>query len=140
MIPSVFVFLAELPLTDNGKVDRKALLKLPTPGLNAAEPLDSGKQPATEIERTVAAAWKDALGLPVVGLHDNFFDLGAHSLTVAEVHARLQDVLRYEFDLIDLYQYTTVSALAAHLAGVQTHSHASNRAQRRRMAVQNRVL
>ena len=140
MIPTAFVFLAELPLTDNGKVDRKALLKLPTPSLNAAEPLDSGKRPVTEIEKMVAAAWRDALGVPAVGLHDNFFDLGAHSLTVAEVHARLQDVLRHEFDLVDLYQFSTVSTLAAHLAGVQTLNHSSNRAQRRRMAMQNRVL
>ncbi len=51
-----------------------------------------------------------------VGLNDNFFDLGAHSLTVAEVHAKLQEVLAREIALVDLFQFTTVSTLAGHLA------------------------
>lgn len=136
MVPSNFVFLPELPLTDNGKVDRKALLKLPPPVANIAEQDANESQPATEVEQIVANAWKDALGVTAVGLHENFFDLGAHSLTVAEVHARLQDVLGREFDLIDLFQYTTVSTLAAHLGGALTNSQTGDRASRRRMAMQ----
>ena len=96
MVPSAFVFLPELPLTDNGKIDRKALLKLPPPSIAfsaAASPLESESthQTSNEIERIVAAAWQDALGIASVGLNDNFFDLGAHSLTVAEVQAKLQE-------------------------------------------------
>jgi acyl carrier protein len=89
------------------------------------------------MEQLVANAWKDALGLPAVGLNDNFFDLGAHSLTVAEVHARLQEVLGHEFDLVDLFQFSTVSTLATHLAGASRQSQTSDRAQRRRMAMQH---
>jgi amino acid adenylation domain-containing protein len=147
MVPSSFVFLPELPLTANGKIDRKALLNLPPPSLSAgvadiqpgSQPQsETSREPSSEIERIVAAAWQEALGIPTVGLNDNFFDLGAHSLTVAEVQAKLQEVLRREISLVDLFQFSTVSALARHLAGTEAQSHASDRAQRRRMARQTR--
>ena len=139
MVPSAFVFLPELPLTDNGKIDRKALLKLPPPNITfsaAASPPEnkSGHQTSNEIERIVAAAWQDALGIPSVGMNDNFFDLGAHSLTVAEVQAKLQEALGREISLLDLFEFSTVSALARHLAGTQSHGQVSDRAQRRRLA------
>ncbi len=135
MVPSSFMFLRELPLTDNGKIDRKALLKIPLPSVSPAmENVNAG--PTTEIERTIARLWQEALGIPSVGLHENFFDLGAHSLTVAEVHGRLQEALGREFDLVDLFQFSTVSTLAAHLGGAQSDGRASDRAQRRRMAMQ----
>jgi acyl carrier protein len=95
------------------------------------------------MERMVASVWKQALNIPFVGLSDNFFDLGAHSLTVAEAHAKLQEALGREIALLDLFQFTTVSALAAHLdaqlGGAQTATAArllSDRAARRRMARQ----
>jgi non-ribosomal peptide synthetase component F len=140
MVPSAFVFLAELPLTGNGKIDRKALLKLPPPNLASATASHTAG-PASEMERTVARAWQQALGIPSVRLTDNFFDLGAHSLTVAEAHAKLQEALGREIALLDLFQFTTVSALAAHLdtqsKGAQTAaSQLSERAARRRMARQ----
>ena len=97
---------------------------------------DASGGPATEIERTIARLWQEALSIPTVGLHENFFDLGAHSLTVAEVHGRLQEALGREFDLVDLFQFSTVSTLAAHLGGAQADGRASDRAQRRRMAMQ----
>jgi amino acid adenylation domain-containing protein len=140
MVPSAFVFLEALPLTGNGKIDRKALLKLPPPNLASAAAARSA-EPASEMERVVARAWQQALGIPVVGLTDNFFDLGAHSLTVAEAHAKLQEALGREIALLDLFQYTTVSALAAHLdkqsGSAQTAAgQLSERAARRRMARQ----
>lgn len=136
MVPSAFVFLPAFPLTDNGKIDRKALLALPPPSFatGAVTPL-CHSEPASDIERIVAHAWQDALGVATVGLNDNFFDLGAHSLTVAEVHARLQDVLGREIALIDLFHFSTVKELAAHLAGTQPQSQVSDRAQRRRLAL-----
>ena len=144
MVPSAFVFLDELPLTSNGKIDRKALLRLPPPHqapAATARPAD----PATEMERTVARAWQQALGVPSVGLSDNFFDLGAHSLTVAEAHAKLQELLDREIPLVDLFQFTTVSALAAHLqaqsSGMPTAaSQLSERAARRRMAHERKAV
>jgi amino acid adenylation domain-containing protein len=137
MVPSAFVFLPAFPLTDNGKIDRKALLALPPPSFtNGAVAPNPESEPASDIERIVAHAWQDALGVATVGLNDNFFDLGAHSLTIAEVHAKLQDVLGREIALIDLFHFSTVKELAAHLAGTQQQNQVSDRAQRRRSALQ----
>jgi amino acid adenylation domain-containing protein len=133
MVPSAFVFLPVLPLTDNGKIDRKALLKLPPPSIAVSA---AAVQPYNEIERAVAVAWQDALGIRSVGINDNFFDLGAHSLTVAEVQAKLQEMLGRKIPIVDLFQFSTVSTLAAHLAGTQSHDQLSDRAQRRRLAQQ----
>ena len=119
MVPSGFVFLDELPLTDNGKIDRKALLNLPPPELPAVSARGNGGQPASEMERTLRAPGRRRWALPSVGLHDNFFDLGAHSLTVAEVHGKLQEAWAARFELVDLFQFPTVSTLAAHLGGAQ---------------------
>ncbi len=143
MVPSAFVFLDELPLTGNGKIDRKALLKLPPPNLASAATADNA-EPSSEMERIVARAWQQALGIPSVGLTENFFDLGAHSLTVAEAHAKLQEALGREIALLDLFQFTTISTLAAHLdaqsanqsVGARAASQLSERAARRRMAHQ----
>jgi amino acid adenylation domain-containing protein len=136
MIPWSFVYLDAMPLTSNGKTDRKALLNLPPPPLAqaAAQPEEP---PGNETERIVARVWQQALGLPSVGRTENFFDLGAHSLTVAEAHAKLQEAMGREIPLVDLFQYSNVSALARHLAGAQPAAAAgalSERAARRRMA------
>ncbi len=141
MIPSVFVFLSALPLTANGKIDRKALLGYPPPVIHQTElATNSQDEPQGEIERIVLETWKAALGLPSVGLNENFFDLGAHSLTVAEVHAKLQDVLCRDIPVVDLFEFSTVGSLSRHLAGTGPGVAAtgvSDRAQRRRLARQN---
>jgi acyl carrier protein len=139
MIPAAFVFLPELPLTDNAKIDRKALLELEPPSVATTSSAQAGESPANDVERIVANIWQEALGIATIGLHDNFFDAGAHSLTVAEVHARLQQVLERPINLVDLYQFSTVRSLAGYLAGAQKISAAaqpSDRALRRRMARQ----
>ncbi len=142
MVPSAFVFLDALPLTGNGKIDRNALLKLPPPNFASAA-AHNGQEPASEMERIVASVWQQALGIPSVGLTNNFFDLGAHSLTVAEAHAKLQEALGREIALLDLFQFTTVRALAAHLDAqlsgappASAASRLSDRAALRRMARQ----
>ncbi len=140
MVPSSFVFLASLPLTANGKIDRQALLNLSPPAFaHASAPRGSQGEAGSEIERVITEAWKEALGVSQVGLNDNFFDLGAHSLTVAEVQAKLQNNLGREIPLVDLFQFSTVRSLASHLAGTQSSAAAvliSDRAQRRRSARQ----
>lgn len=137
MIPSAFVFLPSMPLTENGKLDRKALLNLPPPIPTAASSI-SQVQPnlKNEIEIVVAQAWQEALGISSVGLNDNFFDLGAHSLTIAEVQAKLQNALECEISLVDLFHFSTVSLLSRHLAGITESGYTSDRAQRRKRARQ----
>jgi acyl-coenzyme A synthetase/AMP-(fatty) acid ligase/acyl carrier protein len=139
MIPSSFVILPAFPLTQNEKIDRKALLNLPHPGaVTCAAAVRAGDEPLNEIERIVAGVWQEALGVQAVGANENFFDLGAHSLTVAEAHARLQQALGREIALVDLFQFSTVSTLARHLAGIESQSKVSERAGRRKMARQSR--
>ena len=109
MLPQAFVRLDALPLTPNGKVDRRAL-PAPAPQ-KAASPL-----PRTDTERRVAAVWCEVLGLKEVGVHDNFFDIGGHSLLLAKLQYQLQLQLGDQLSIVELFQYPTVHALAAHLS------------------------
>jgi amino acid adenylation domain-containing protein len=136
MVPSHFVFLDSLPLTANGKIDRNAL---PNPSAVENESGTAPEPPRNELERVIAEAWKDALGVDRVGLDENFFDLGAHSLMVAEVHIQLQQVLGRELSLVDLFQFPTVTALAKHLNGEEAAPRVSSRAERRLAARQLRT-
>jgi len=108
MIPAAFVALPELPLSPNGKIDR---LRLP----DAAPERPAESAPRSEMERAVAKVWEDALETPGVGLDDNFFEIGGHSLLLARVQERLRETLGVPVSVIDLFQFSTVRALAAHL-------------------------
>jgi len=134
-VPSNFVVLDSLPLTANGKVDRKAL---PQPAVEDELEMFA-ELPRNELEETIAQAWKEALGVKQVKLDRNFFDLGAHSLMVAEVHIQLQQSLGREISLVDLFQFPTVSALAAHLGGQDAAPRTTNRAERRLAARRRRA-
>jgi amino acid adenylation domain-containing protein len=114
MIPGHCLTLASLPLLPNGKLDRGAL---PDPeGLGPQPPPAAGfVAPRGEVERTIVAAWREALGTERVGIHDNFFDLGGHSLLLSQVHARLREALDPDLPLLDLFKYPTVAALAERL-------------------------
>ncbi|MEG0886378.1 MAG: phosphopantetheine-binding protein, partial [Janthinobacterium sp.] len=85
MVPTHLVFIEQLPLTANGKLDRKAL-----PAPDASLHQHAYVAPVTELEQQVAAIWQDVLKLEQVGLDDDFFELGGHSLTVVNVVSRLQ--------------------------------------------------
>jgi amino acid adenylation domain-containing protein len=117
LVPSRFVTVDELPLTHNGKVDRRELARRPLPALHGSGAPDA--EPRTEIERVLTDLWRETLALERVGLDENFFDLGAHSLTLAKVHARLADRLGRSVPIVDLFRHTTIRTLAAHLAGGQ---------------------
>jgi amino acid adenylation domain-containing protein len=114
MVPHTFVFLDRLPLTGNGKVDRR---RLPRP--TVAEPRFVA--PRDELESTIAAIWAEALDLETVGVRHNFFRLGGHSLLVTRVMFHLRQKLGVDLPLISLFQLPTVEALAgaarAHLTG-----------------------
>jgi len=141
MIPSAFVFLSVFPLTENGKIDRKALLGFPPPvSQDSTLVSHSQGEPQDKIERIVYEAWRDALGLPSVELNQNFFDLGAHSLMVAEVLAKLQYLLQREIPIVDLFEFPTIALLSRHLSGsesVKTAARAADRALRRKIARQH---
>lgn len=112
IIPSVFVELERFPLMPNGKLDRHAL---PSPnGQRQASP-EVFVAPRNEFEQTIAGVWREVLGVEQVGIHDNFFDLGGHSLRLLQVHLKLREILQRDLPLFELFQYPTVSALANHL-------------------------
>ena len=112
MAPSAFVFLEAFPLTPNGKLDRKAL---PPPGDLRPQLAGECVPPGTELEKTVAAIWGKLLGLKSVGIHDNFFDLGGHSLLLARGHAELRKATGLEVSILDMFQHPTIHAIARHL-------------------------
>jgi acyl carrier protein len=68
--------------------------------------------PRTPVEREIAMVWRDVLGVDQVGVHDNFFDLGGHSLLIVRAHGRLCDALKADLSVTDLFRYPTVSSLA----------------------------
>ncbi|WP_158623468.1 non-ribosomal peptide synthetase [Corallococcus sp. CA053C] len=111
MIPSAYVELAALPLTHGGKVDARALPEPPTVTSAPQAPL------ANELERQVAGLWCETLRLERVGAEDNFFDLGGHSLLLAQVQHLLKGRLGHDVPMVKLFEFPTVRTLAGHLQG-----------------------
>lgn len=113
MVPSAFVTLMSLPLTPNGKVDRKQLL---APDEQRPDLASNYVAPQSEIEQQLAAIWREALRVEQVGRYDNFFDLGGHSLLMAQVHSRLQAEFKREVSMVELFRYPTINSLASFLS------------------------
>jgi acyl carrier protein len=109
MVPSAFVFLDALPLTENGKVDRKAL---PQPDFTRREVDVPFVAPRPGTEATLAALWTSLLGVERVGVSDNFFDLGGDSILAAQMMRRAGLALGVELPLRRLLEARTLSALA----------------------------
>jgi acyl carrier protein len=110
MIPTYFVFLDSLPLTPNGKVDRS---RLPEPDRSRRDRADHYAAPANPTEEVIAAIWSDVLGVPQVGVRDNFFALGGHSLNVMKVMARVRAAFGVDLPLTTIFEAGTVAGLAA---------------------------
>ena len=109
MAPAIFVSLRQLPLTPNGKVDRK---RLPPPEGIARERSTAAVAPRNRMEQILAEIWSEVLRVDKVGIHDNFFDLGGHSLLLIKIHARLRREVDAELAVVDLFRYPTIEALA----------------------------
>ncbi|RCX16519.1 amino acid adenylation domain-containing protein [Anaerobacterium chartisolvens] len=109
MIPSVFVRMGKIPLTSNGKVDRKAL---PEPYTNNADVSDY-VAPRNDIERELAETWQEVLGREKVGINDNFFDLGGDSLSAMRIYTKLRGLFTIGPNTI--YENKTVAAIAKHI-------------------------
>ncbi|WP_283657872.1 non-ribosomal peptide synthetase [Paenibacillus sp. RC343] len=117
MVPSYFIQLEQMPLTPNGKIDRKAL---PAPEGS----LQSGAdyvEPRTAPERVLVAVWQSVLGVQTVGILDNFFDLGGDSIKAIQIVSRAFQA-GYKLNMKDLFRYPSVKELAPHLrlAGKRT--------------------
>jgi len=106
MVPNAFVILEALPLTTNGKIDRRAL---PPPNLDIS---DKYVAPSTPIEEILVNIWSEVLKVEKVGINDNFFELGGHSLLATQLVAQIRDRLKIELPLRQLFNTATLAELA----------------------------
>jgi amino acid adenylation domain-containing protein len=112
MIPSTFVILEVMPLTPNGKIDRRILPKLEGNRLQSAS---TPIMPQTKMEQKIAQIWQQLLQIEKVGIYDNFFDLGGHSLLMVQVQDELSALLERSLSIVKLFQYPTIQTLAKYL-------------------------
>jgi|GEM_PF-306729 amino acid adenylation domain-containing protein len=112
MVPSFFIFLTEMPVTPGGKIDRKAL---PLPGEAYKKPHDT--LPHNEIEARLSGIYQEVLNVEKVSIYDNFFDMGGHSLLLMRLQRRLEDVLKIDISIVNLFQYPSIASLAGYIAG-----------------------
>lgn len=134
MVPSHFVALPDLPRTPNLKIDRKAL---PSPEQAAAASSKEIESAENETEDVILSIWREALGTDAVGVEDNFFDSGGHSILAVKVHRQICDRLSVDLQITDLFRFTTVRALGRHLevgkSAPTAAQQAAERAKQRRM-------
>jgi acyl carrier protein len=116
MRPSAFIMLDKFPMTPNGKLDSRAL---PLPGEAKVEPEQTYVAPRNSVEETVALTWSQLLGVERVGVNDNFFDLGGHSISAIQLLSRLNKAFDLELKLRAIYDTATLGELAAAIAQTQ---------------------
>lgn len=137
MVPSHLVQLERLPVTANGKLDRRAL---PAPVLGSAGA--DFASPRTGTEQSIAEVWSQVLGVERPGSRDNIFDLGGNSLRLAEIHARLQERCGGQLQLVHLFENPTIEGLARMVDGLADTGSAADRtqdrAERQKQAMQRR--
>jgi acyl-coenzyme A synthetase/AMP-(fatty) acid ligase/acyl carrier protein len=121
MIPTWFVFLDELPMLSNGKVNRRAL---PEPGSREIQRTGTApiNAPRTPVEKTLAQIWKEALSVEQVGTADSFFDLGGHSLTATRIVSRVIQEFQLDIPLRSLFESPTIAAMAALIEAHQANT------------------
>ncbi|BCL83218.1 non-ribosomal peptide synthetase [Ktedonobacteria bacterium brp13] len=119
MVPSAFVYLKFLPLTANGKIDRRQLLagkgedvNAATSLIDASSPLRTIIQPRDALEMQLLQIWEDTLPLRPISVLDNFFDIGGHSLLAVRLMSHIAERLERNLDLTVLFQHPTIAALA----------------------------
>ncbi|NEQ65702.1 MAG: amino acid adenylation domain-containing protein [Symploca sp. SIO2D2] len=117
MIPSGFVLLSQLPLTPNGKIDRKAL-----PVADVASSLSTEYvAPETQKQKALAKIWAEVLGREQVGINDNFFDLGGHSLMATQVVSRIRNILNLELSVSKLFENPTIAQLSTDIEAINNN-------------------
>lgn len=109
MVPSSVVVLERFPTTPSGKVDRRALATRPL------ERRTAGLAPRTTMEEELASLWCEILNLEQVGVEDNFFEIGGHSLKAAQLAARVREEFAIDFSVRSVFQHSRISLLAAHI-------------------------
>jgi amino acid adenylation domain-containing protein len=109
MVPSQFIQLDKLPLTINGKLDKKAL---PTPDTIPADNTDAPTAPRTETETKLMQIWEEVLGIEIRSITDNFFDAGGHSLNAIQLLARINDAYQVKIPIVSIFREGTIERIA----------------------------
>src|SRR5579883_2265755 len=118
MVPSVCMLLDALPLNANGKIDRKAL---PKPEIfQSKTEKEIFKLPQTEVEQTLAKIVQEILQIKTVSIYNNFFDLGANSVNLIQIHNKIKDVLNTDVPIVEIFKYPNISFLAKYLSQEET--------------------
>ncbi len=115
MVPAAFVFLEAMPLNANGKLDRRALRAPEPQALKKREPV----APRDEAEEAVAGIWREILGIKQLCIHDNFFDLGGHSLSGVQIMLRVQELFAMELPVKILFEAPTIAEFVDKVADYQ---------------------
>jgi amino acid adenylation domain-containing protein len=139
MIPSDYVFVKEFPITINGKLDRKALRNISP----VNESSMNAQLPISEIEKKMCGIWMEILHKDNIGITDNFFDLGGHSLLLVALHDKILEVFQVDISLVDMFKYTNIKLLSDYIDNNMKHntmkdSKSMNRAEIRKMRMDHR--
>jgi epothilone synthetase B len=132
MVPSRFIMLAAMPLSANGKVDRRALPAVDVTNVGSV----SAVSPRRDLEQSILKIWQEVLHVDEIGIHDNFFDLGGNSIHVVQVHNKIRANIKSDVTIVAMFGHPTIAGLAAHLTGGATPepsiSRAADRAEARK--------
>jgi amino acid adenylation domain-containing protein len=123
MLPSTFVCLNALPLTQNSKIDR---LALPAPDFTELDSSDKFIAPRNDIERQIVKIWEEVLDISPIGVRDNFFDMGGHSLLAVQIFGQIENKLAHKLPLATLFPAGTIEALANIIIEAENASDTNN--------------
>jgi acyl carrier protein len=112
LVPTSFVTIDAMPLSPNGKIDRRSL---PLQDLFRPELDVNYVMPQTEIERAIADVWQKVLALEKIGIHDNFFEIGGHSLLMIQVNSQLRQLFDCDLSIVEMFRYPTINSLSEYL-------------------------
>ncbi len=118
MVPSVLLHIEKFPFNKNGKIDQSLL---PEPTLDKAGSEITITPPENETQQVILDIWKSVLNTAHIGIHDNFFDLGGHSVILIKILIEFQKTFNKALTITDLFQYTTIAALSNYLTDGKKH-------------------
>lgn len=136
MVPSAFMRMDDFPLTQNKKIDRRAF---PDPFFKQQLNRTDIVKPKNDIERTIAEAWRKVLNIKQVSIHDNFFEIGGHSLMMVKLHAILEESLNTKLSVVELFQYPTIASQAKFLSTSKKESMAIRNVEMRAVRQRNKI-
>jgi FkbM family methyltransferase len=136
MVPSAFVLLESIPLTTNGKLDRHALPELSGESVQAEQAYEAAKSPTQE---RLCEIWAEVLGVPRVGINDDFFNLGGHSLLATQIVSRTRNAFEIDLPMRSIFQHPTVAELSELVEKAVLDQIEADLAMRRNELVANRL-